>query len=193
MRSGFRAVAGHVSPRDRPATYRHLLRIFREHGSGHVFDHFARQTGRALNVAELVEIYRFHVPNIRLDAETRLVLEHCSRRHRTALITDGAYRMQHNKFQALGLERWIQLPVFTDLLGTAKPDDRPFRMVMHRFPDGGPCVYVADNPRKDFDAPRRLGWTTVRLRRAGGVYEAVPGRCDHEIRSLIEVPALLAP
>ena len=37
-------------------------------------------------------------------------------------------------------------------------------------PDG--FVYVADNPRKDFIAPRALGWRTVRIRRRGGEHVA---------------------
>ena len=34
-------------------------------------------------------------------------------------------------------------------------------------------LYVADNPVKDFAAPRQLGWVTVRVRRPCGLQYAV--------------------
>jgi len=32
------------------------------------------------------------------------------------------------------------------------------------------CIYVADNPAKDFIAPNALGWGTVFIKRPGGIY-----------------------
>ncbi len=32
------------------------------------------------------------------------------------------------------------------------------------------CVYVADNPAKDFVAPNQLGWLTIRIVRPDGIY-----------------------
>ena len=32
------------------------------------------------------------------------------------------------------------------------------------------CIYVADNPAKDFIAPNALGWGTVLIKRSGGIY-----------------------
>jgi putative hydrolase of the HAD superfamily len=69
---------------------------------------------------------------------------------------------------------------------------------MQHFP--GPAagyVYVADNPRKDFLAPRALGWRSARVRRPGGEhasYTAAPGEAaEREIISLLELESLLAP
>jgi putative hydrolase of the HAD superfamily len=39
-------------------------------------------------------------------------------------------------------------------------------------------VYVADNPAKDFVAPRALGWATVRVRRAGSLHQRVESGPD---------------
>ena len=58
------------------------------------------------------------------------------------------------------------------------------------------CVYVADNPLKDFIAPNRLGWRTVQIKRLGGIYEmcaATPGgEPQHVIATLDELDRLLA-
>ena len=57
------------------------------------------------------------------------------------------------------------------------------------------CVYVGDNVAKDFVAPRRLGWKTVRIRRGDGLYEdsavAENGHPDVTVASLDELDGAL--
>ena len=52
---------------------------------------------------------------------------------------------------------------------------------------------MADNPEKDFRAPRLLGWMTVRVRRGGSLHEATatPDYVDAELPDLTGLPALL--
>ena len=73
-----------------------------------------------------------------------------------------------------------------------------YRRVMQHFPGpAGGYVYVADNPRKDFLAPRALGWRTLRVRRPGGEHAgctAAPQEAaEREIASLLELDELLRP
>lgn len=91
------------------------------------------------------------------------------------LISDGYLPTQRNKAKALRLERWIPLPVFTEDLGRQfwKPSLKAYELVMARHP-GERFAYVADNPAKDFIAPRALGWTSIRIQRPGGVYASEP-------------------
>lgn len=192
VRSGFWTVACAVAPDEPVAVYQHLLQILARHGSGQVFNRFAEESGRAVDIPELVKLYRFHSPRIQLDVETQVVLEHCAAHHPTALLTDGPYEMQWNKFRALQLERWIDFPVFTDQMGTSKPDKRPFQAIMQQYGESETYVYIADNPRKDFIAPQQLGWHSVRLRRVGGVYAALDATVDHEIASLFDMLPLIA-
>ncbi len=53
---------------------------------------------------------------------------------------------------------------------------------------------MADNPAKDFVAPHRLGWRTVRVRRAGGLHAEEPSGADVdvEIAGLGELDTALA-
>lgn len=57
------------------------------------------------------------------------------------------------------------------------------------------CVYVGDNPKKDFIGARKLGWYTIRIRRPHGEHNALepePGFEAHrEITSLRDLPSLL--
>ncbi len=91
------------------------------------------------------------------------------------LISDGYLPTQRHKAAALGLERWIRRPVFTEELGRScwKPAPAAFELLMARHP-GERFAYVADNPAKDFVAPRALGWLSVRIRRPDGVYADAP-------------------
>lgn len=59
----------------------------------------------------------------------------------------------------------------------------------------GRFVYVADNPGKDFIAPKELGWGAIRVRRPGGLHENVDGPghlAGFEVSNLEPVPGLLA-
>lgn len=89
------------------------------------------------------------------------------------LISDGYLPTQRHKAGALGLEQWIPRPIFTEELGRQhwKPSPRAFELLMARHP-GERFAYVADNPAKDFIAPRVLGWLSIRIRRSDGVYAA---------------------
>jgi hypothetical protein len=53
---------------------------------------------------------------------------------------------------------------------------------------------VADNPAKDFVAPHRLGWRTVRVRRPDSLHADVPSGADvdAEIASLDDLDTALA-
>ncbi len=187
VRSGFWSVATSLDPRQPWDVYRLLLDTFDRSGSGKVFDMLSAETGRVIDIPELVSFYRLHTPRISLAATTRIVLEHAKNNHHTALITDGPAQMQRNKFEALGLAAWIDFPVFTDELGTSKPDSKPFEAVMQHFCSARNFVYVADNPSKDFQAPGQLGWRTIRVRRADGIYQHLTNTAETEITSLGEM------
>ena len=89
-----------------------------------------------------------------------------------ALLSDGPLASQVAKARALGMQRWCSVQVFTDVWGSAgwKPAQIGFRQIQAILPSLGPYAYIADNPLKDFIAPRELGWRTVRVRREGGLY-----------------------
>jgi len=141
-------------------------------------------------IEELVEAYRNHVPAISLAPDARQCLDGLHSGYRLALITDGPVASQVNKARALQLDRWIGLQIITDQWGTEfrKPHPRGFLTVQEQMgASPNECMYVADNPMKDFTAPARLGWRTVRVRREGGLHsQAISLACepDHELNNL---------
>jgi putative hydrolase of the HAD superfamily len=59
--------------------------------------------------------------------------------------------------------------------------------------NGDECVYVADNPIKDFIGPKALGWGTVRIRRKQGLHFAAEsvGDVDIELPDLTTLDEVL--
>ena len=147
-------------------------------------------------VRELVEVYRNHMPDIALlpDAEIRLNIARAAG-DALALISDGPHISQQKKVAALKLDRWFSQVILTDLWGREywKPNARAFKEIMLYYKNPA-CefTYVADNPTKDFVAPRHLGWKTVQVKRPLGEYRnAAPPSADYApdstIVSLLEV------
>jgi putative hydrolase of the HAD superfamily len=149
-------------------------------------------------VAHLVGLYRSHRPQIRLLPDALQCLEALRGKARLAVISDGPREAQRNKVDALQLERWFDYIFLTDELGAGfgKPCPAAFQLVEEKFGcTGERCCYVADNPAKDFVAPRKLGWRTVRLRRNGGLYAELQAdgdfAVDLELSDLSGLPDLL--
>jgi putative hydrolase of the HAD superfamily len=167
---------------------------------GRIFDETLTELGVREDglVGRLVTVYRSHRPAIDLPAESVAILAAARGRYRLALVSDGFLEVQKQKASALGISRWIDVQVFSDQWGREawKPSERPFREVMQRLPGlAGGYIYIADNPRKDFIAPRALGWKTLRMRRAGGEhadYDASAAEAaDAEVDTIPQLQAWL--
>ena len=175
VRSGYRAVCRHLAREGRlddpDRAFRWLWERFEGGKASGAYDALGRRFSLGLSPADvqsLVAVYRTHEPRISPIAGVRDILEDLRRAGvHTALITDGPAVMQRGKFDALGLAAWMDHAVFTAELpaGGAKPSAAAYHVVQDRFqakPDR--CVYVADNPAKDFVAPNALGWHGVLVR-----------------------------
>ena len=180
VRSGFRALDGWVKRNlGLDGFFQKAWKLFLQGERGHIFDQVLSESGIVPDnetVALMVKIYREHEPEIVLPSDATMCLESLLRECYIGLITDGPQTSQRNKIGALGLARFIQTMVLTSELGNnfSKPHSRAFLEVQRVF-DGRVrgYVYVADNPKKDFLAPLSLGWTTVRVRREGGLYSSL--------------------
>jgi len=142
----------------------------------------------------MVECYRCHEPRIQLHDDAERMLDRCAGRLHLGLISDGPPAMQQRKVEALKLNARLAPIILTGSWGAefSKPHPRAFHQVQAAWgiePAG--CVYIADNPLKDFVSPRQLGWRSVRVLRPDGLYTracAPPGgESDFEIASLDEL------
>ena len=193
--SGFRALETWALRRLGVGGFSHVAwEIFESGGRGDVFDRALVRIGvdpEPALVYEAVQVYRTHTPMIRLLDDARDCLDRLLGRVVLAAITDGPEASQRAKVEALDLRHWCSRVVLTEMLGCPKPHPRAFESVEAATGvRGDACVYVGDNPRKDFAGPKHCGWRTVRIRRTGGLHTGVEAvHCgtadaDHEIRSL---------
>lgn len=172
-----------------PGLYAAANRLFDAGCRGTVFQEALRSSGyedvEGSHIAAMVEAYRQHIPRLNLFPDVAEVLPRLPRFGRLAIVTDGYLPPQRHKVQALGLESTFDPVVYTESLGRDcwKPSPEGFLKVESTCrvtPDV--CVYVADNPRKDFSAPRSRGWKTVRIRRPdtehGDVEEGVAAHLE---------------
>lgn len=196
--SGFAAVADWLTSRVAcPFDTSARMRALFETGNRHrIFDQLLSEIGcdrPGQLVPAMVDCYRHHMPRIGLlpDAERAL----CRWQGLfLALVSDGWLEVQRQKVASLGLESRLDLIVLTDEWGREfwKPHPRSFYYVEqssgHR---GSACVYIADNPTKDFVVPNRIGWHTIQVCREGGIYADIApvtdGRPEFRVMSLDEV------
>ncbi|WP_176804853.1 HAD family hydrolase [Paracoccus isoporae] len=186
--SGFAAVGHWVEARHGVPGFAAMCRaLFDSPHRPAIFDEALRRTGLTdrQTVGELVGIYRDHDPRIALCPDAARYLDR--RGGMFGLITDGPDRMQRNKIAALGLSRHFDQIIPTGQWGAGfgKPHPRAFQEIEAAAPDRR-CVYVADNPRKDFVTPNRMGWITVQICRPGRVHLVSPPDRAHAAQRVIE-------
>lgn len=201
VRSGFQAVGQWLAERFGPCQFsERAWRLFEDGRRGDIFDCVLREVGLPQSlVAPLVEVYRAHGPAISLPADAVSCLGRLADKTPLAMITDGNRVSQRQKLRALAIEPLFYPVVLTDEWGAGycKPHPRAFRYVAEQLESAGArYIYVADNPNKDFQAPRALGWNTIRVRRPGGLHSAVESeldlRPDLEVANLEKLPEMIA-
>ena len=201
VRSGFEAVGRYARRELRIDDFAERAWAAFEAGARNtIFDDVLSECGARTDdvvITELVARYRTHTPTIELAHDALDGLERWHGAVALAAVTDGHLSSQQAKARALGLTDWTPLVVYTCDLGPgkAKPDPAAFELVQHEIGvDGKRCVYVADNPAKDFAGPHSLGWQTVRVRRRGGLHTQVASGSDvdHEIETLDQLDEVLS-
>jgi putative hydrolase of the HAD superfamily len=181
--SGFRAVSDWLRaqmecPFDPAGRMREL---FREGDRRHVFDQVLSELGisdQAEWLEKMIHCYRHHTPRIALAPDAEEALRCWKGWFKLGLISDGPLAMQQHKVDALDLSRYLDRAILTGQWGEAywKPHPRAFQEIESTWGCSGPeCLYVADNVKKDFVAPVKLGWRTIRMARPAGIYaDATP-------------------
>lgn len=199
VRSGFVAVGAWLAAHHGVSDFeRHAWELFLGGRRGDVFDQALPRLGldpQPALIRRLVAVYREHVPQIRLEPAVADLLAALSGRCRLALLTDGYHDTQRRKIAALALEAWCDPVVCTDQWGREhwKPSPRGFLHIQRAFettPER--CIYVGDNPVKDFRAPKALGWRTLRVRHPQGEHARAGAsspldQADRTVTGLAEV------
>jgi len=149
-------------------------------------------------IGELIKVYRNHSPKITLPQDSRDALCELSTKYTLALLTDGFLPGQQFKVQALGIEKYFKSIVYTEQLGREcwKPSPAGFEKIMQTLKvEAENMAYVADNEKKDFIAPNKLGFSTIQLIRPARIHRAVSvepeAAAQHTISEISQLSGLL--
>ncbi|HKR55780.1 MAG TPA: HAD family hydrolase [Gemmatimonadales bacterium] len=192
VRSGLREVGRKLGKR---AFLKTAWRLFEAGERKRIIDRALEEIGVTPSlklIRSLVARYRSHIPRVRLCPDARRFLARPPEGVAIAVITDGRVRTQGAKLKALGIDRLATRIVITGRWGIryAKPHPRAFRWMERTFKlPGTACTYVGDNPAKDFQAPRAMGWRVIRMRRPGGLYASAVSRGVPIVRSCDQLRA----
>ncbi|MDD5491134.1 MAG: HAD family hydrolase [bacterium] len=119
-------------------------------------------------IPRAVKIFWQVKPNLKLFSGTLAVLTTLKKRgYRLGLITDGYPEVQRYKIRNLGLNRIFVRIIYTDLLGFGcrKPSPMPYELMaksLRLVPSE--CVYIGNDPRRDFKGAREVGMKTIRIK-----------------------------
>lgn len=164
LKSGYHAVADYLTQtigvRD---LYQDMWNAYLA-GVEDVFQKVLDDWHLAVDKSVLIDIYRYHKPQICLDSNTKEVLQQLQRRCHLSLITDGRSETKKNTIEALRVSDYIDWSdvYISDEVGCLKTEPLSFHKIMKKYPD---CqyIYVGDNPEKDFIIPNQLGWDSFCL------------------------------
>jgi putative hydrolase of the HAD superfamily len=121
----------------------------------------------SITIPYLLQLYRFHIPDIKLNEKVKFFLDSLSIRNiPSGLITDGRSVTQRNKLKALGLANYFQDIIISEEFGSEKPDEKNYLYFVNKYPDKR-FIFIGDNTSKDFIVPQKFGWFTVCIKNPG--------------------------
>lgn len=193
VRSGFYAVANAIceqySNLQVTTIYNECLRVWKAHGRGKVFDIVCDKYEIDMDIKSLVQLYREHVPDITLYPDAVEVLTVLQNKGvLTGLITDGNSTMQWRKIKALDVEKYMDVVVVTGDLGEEYWKPSPVSYIKVAQALNVPlesCVYIGDNPHKDFVTAKKLGMKTLRIVRPVGDHMRTKLHAEYEANQRI--------
>lgn len=147
--------------------YKMSLEILEQYGRGKIFDILCDKNNFSENISDLVNIYRNCHPHLQLYKDAEDIIKYAKDNNiKLGIITDGCSKVQWNKIKALNLQNIIEKIIVTNDYGQQynKPHERAYKDLIKYFsikPEE--CIYIGDNPKKDFIGARKLKMNTVRI------------------------------
>lgn len=170
QKSGRRFIASYLTRQGFPVSEKEIEMVYADHPRD-CFDELIKIYQLPIEVKELVRLFREHSPDIQTYPGVMEVLEKLKGKYQLGILTDYYHATQQHKIQALGIEHYFSHIIYTDRMGTSKPDTAPFEEMKRRMHCGPrEIMYVGDNEQKDFIGARHAGYYTVKYE-AHGVYK----------------------
>ncbi len=159
LRSAYVELAKALEPNAWQQLFIRLFSLYRNKLD--VFEYIS--TTYRISKTELISKYRSHTPNIQPFEGVLTTFQRIKdKKGRIAIITDGRKATQMSKIKALGLIKFIDHIIISEEIGSEKPDRANYKAIEEKF-NLGAYFYIADNVKKDFITPNKLGWQTIAL------------------------------
>lgn len=187
---GFKEVCRHLAykySKDEEELYKYAINVLNTQGRGKIFNIICEMYNIKEDINELIKIYREAKPQISLYEDAEYILKYFKLKlkdedmknlidnievpYKIGIITDGKASVQWNKIKLLGLEKMVDKIIVTDDYGLEcwKPNEFSYMEMLKYFNcKKEECIYVGDNPNKDFIGARKVGISTIRIIREVG-------------------------
>ena len=190
---------GNKYEKNEEVLYIRMKEILEELGRGQIFDVICEENNFDEDIKCLVQIYRDSMIKLTLYDDSKEFLLWARREgYKLGIITDGCSKVQWNKIKSLGIEELVDKIIVTDDLGRQywKPHEKSYLNMMEYFNiNQNECIYIGDNPNKDFAGARKLGIKTARIVREKGdhikTFLGEEYEADINITNLLELKAIL--
>nr|WP_242863294.1 HAD-IA family hydrolase [Clostridium botulinum] len=156
---------------DSYSLYEDAINILEKNGRGKIFDLLCLKYEINHDIKYLVDIYRQAKPRLKLYKDSQETIKRYKNRYKLAIITDGKASVQWNKIRMLNIEKDFEKIIVTDDFGREywKPNKFAFEEIVRYFNvKANECVYIGDNPNKDFIGSKDIGMHTIRIVRKNG-------------------------
>jgi putative hydrolase of the HAD superfamily len=147
-----------------------LIRILKDKGIEyhHIYDDLFKEINfnGMPYLKEILNKFWQCKPQLHVYENTCEVLEELKKHFILALLTDGHVKIQEYKIDTLNLRSFFDYILITDSLGieNRKPSVKPYEVLLDKinlFPYN--CVYVGNDPNKDFIGAKKMGLKTIRI------------------------------
>ncbi|MHA8051682.1 HAD family hydrolase [Aquirufa sp. ROCK-SH2] len=164
LKSGYQFICDTFQLDD--AVYQGMIKGYYE--KKNVFQELLDQYALPIQLTDLIEMYRLHIPKISLDEASKATLDILMEMENVtlALLTDGRSKTQRNKIMALGIEPYFKEIIISEEFGSEKPNPANYLYFSKKYTDFR-YYYIADNIQKDFISPNELAWETICLKDNG--------------------------
>lgn len=118
------------------------------------------------HIKDIIKLFRACKPKVEAYPNVHKTLESLQSSYRLGMITDGYEIVQNYKIAQLNLSNYFERILVTDTLGieNRKPSNIPYEKMLELMGlEPELCVYVGNDPWKDFVACKSLGMRSVRI------------------------------
>lgn len=187
---GFKEVCRHLAKKyniDEEELYKYAIYVLNTQGRGKIFNTICEKYNIQEDIDELIKKYREAKPQISLYDDAEYILKYLKLKLKNedmknlinnievpcgiGIITDGKASVQWNKVKLLGLDKMVDKIIVTDDYGLEfwKPNEFAYIEMLKYFNcKKEDCIYIGDNPNKDFIGARKVGIKTIRIIRDVG-------------------------